>query len=99
MDRRSFLGKAVAAGAITTIGAAGLGSCKKELDNEALGLPPLLDRAPDGKKLKAGLVGCGNRGTGAALDFVAPTPGAECCIRFLVSTSSPKKYPSISGTI
>ena len=71
MDRRSFLGKAVAAGAITTIGAAGLGSCKKELDNEALGLPPLLDRAPDGKKLKAGLVGCGNRGTGAALDFVA----------------------------
>lgn len=71
MDRRSFVGKAVAAGALATVGAAAISSCKKELSNEELGLPPLLDRAPEGRKLKAGLIGCGNRGTGAALDFLA----------------------------
>ena len=71
MDRRSFVGKAVAAGALAGIGASALSSCRKELSNEELGLPPLLDRAPDGRKLRAGLVGCGNRGTGAALDFLA----------------------------
>ncbi len=77
MDRRSFLGKAAAAGAITTIGVAGLQACKKEMTNEELGLPPLLDQAPDGKKLRAALVGCGNRGTGAALNFLAAGPNLE----------------------
>lgn len=77
MDRRSFLEKAVAAGAITTIGAAGINACKRDLSNKELGLPPMLDRAPDGKKLKAGLVGCGDRGTGAALNFVAAGPNLE----------------------
>ena len=71
MDRRSFIGKTAAVGAVATLGASALSSCKRELSNEELGLPPLLDRAPDGKKLKAGLVGCGNRGTGAALNFIA----------------------------
>lgn len=71
MDRRSFIGKAVAAGALTTLGASALSSCKNELSNEELGLPAMNDRAPGGRKLKAGLVGCGNRGTGAALNFVA----------------------------
>ena len=71
MDRRSFVGKAVAAGALATIGSTALSSCKKKLSNEMLGLPSLLDRAPDGKRLKAGLIGCGNRGTGAALNFIA----------------------------
>ena len=32
--------------------------------------PVLLDRAPDGKPLKAGLIGCGGRGTGAAINFL-----------------------------
>jgi myo-inositol 2-dehydrogenase/D-chiro-inositol 1-dehydrogenase len=77
MDRRSFIGKTVAAGAVATLGASVLTSCKNELSNEELGLPPLLDRAPDGKKLKAGLVGCGNRGTGAALNFLAAGNGLE----------------------
>ena len=71
MNRRSFVGKVVAVGAIASLGATALSSCKKAPGNEVLGLPPLLDRAPDGKKIKAGLVGCGNRGTGAALNFVA----------------------------
>ena len=37
--------------------------------------PELPDRAPDGQPLKAGLVGCGGRGTGAACDFIAAGSG------------------------
>jgi myo-inositol 2-dehydrogenase/D-chiro-inositol 1-dehydrogenase len=47
------------------------------LSYEDLGLPEMLDKAPNGKKLKAGLVGCGNRGTGAALNFLAAGDGLE----------------------
>ncbi len=36
--------------------------------------PPLLDQAPDGPELKAGLVGCGGRGTGAAIQFINSGP-------------------------
>lgn len=37
----------------------------------------LLDKASDGKPLKAGLIGCGGRGTGAAVDFVSAGNGLE----------------------
>ncbi len=77
ISRRSFLGKTTIIGAAGIVGLSALNSCKKEMDNKALGLPPLLDRAPDGKPLKAGLVGCGNRGTGAALNFMAAGPNLE----------------------
>jgi predicted dehydrogenase len=83
ISRRKFLGSAAAAGAITTlgtmatVGSAGLvTSCsgdtkkKKYTNIEELKLPPLLEKAPDGKPLKAGLVGCGGRGTGAAINFL-----------------------------
>lgn len=33
-------------------------------------IPELLDKAIDGKPLKAGVIGCGGRGTGAAADFL-----------------------------
>lgn len=71
IDRRVFLGKTLAAGAVGAIGLSALNACKQEKTYSELGLPPLLDQAPDGKKLRAGLVGCGNRGTGAALNFMA----------------------------
>jgi predicted dehydrogenase len=71
-SRRNFLGN-VALGTIGAIGAAKLlSSCsgpKVELD-----LPPLLDQAPDGAPLKAGLIGCGGRGTGAAINFLNAGP-------------------------
>ncbi len=83
ISRRKFLGSAAAAGAITTlgtmatVGSAGLvTSCsgdtkkKKYTNIEELKLPPLLEKAPDGKPLKAGLVGCGGRGVGAAINFL-----------------------------
>jgi predicted dehydrogenase len=40
-------------------------------------IPELPDKAPDGKPLKAGLVGCGGRGTGAAVNFLRAANGVE----------------------
>jgi predicted dehydrogenase len=40
-------------------------------------LPELLDQAPDGKVLKAGLIGCGGRGTGAAINFLDAGPNLQ----------------------
>ena len=66
-----------------SIGIAGgiplLNSCsspKKDKKAE-LTLPVLLDQAPDGKPLKAGLIGCGGRGTGAAMDFLDAGPNLQ----------------------
>ncbi|WP_297094096.1 Gfo/Idh/MocA family oxidoreductase [uncultured Draconibacterium sp.] len=75
LSRRNFLEKSALIGAAGVIGLNALSSCKnttKEVDYE---FPPLLDQAPDGKDLKVGLVGCGNRGTGAALNFLAAGHG------------------------
>jgi myo-inositol 2-dehydrogenase/D-chiro-inositol 1-dehydrogenase len=73
-NRRSFLSKT----AIGTIGALGtihlLSSCSKK---EKITLPELLDQAPDGKPLKAGLIGCGGRGTGAAINFLDAGPNLQ----------------------
>ena len=57
--------------------AAFLNSCKKQIDNESLGLPPVLKGAPKGRKLRAGLVGTGARGTGAAINFISAGPDLE----------------------
>src|SRR5659263_171164 len=77
INRRKFLGVGVLAG-ITVAGAGAiLSSCKKEITNEAMGLPPILRGAPKGRKLRAGLVGCGNRGTGAAINFISAGPDLE----------------------
>ncbi len=88
-SRRKFLGSAAAAGAITTLGVATIGSAglltscdsnkgKKKYKNiEELKLPTLLEKAPDGKVIKAGLVGCGGRGSGAAVNFLKAGNGLE----------------------
>lgn len=69
-DRRSFLKQA----SLTTIGAAmGISmlsdSCSSSTRDYG-NLPPMPDKAPYGKVLRAGLVGCGSRGTGAANNFL-----------------------------
>lgn len=77
IDRRKFLGTAALAG----IGLAGAGAfvsgCSKKTVKEITGLPPVLKGAPKGKKLKAGLVGAGDRGTGAAINFISSGPDLE----------------------
>lgn len=75
IDRRNFITKT----ALGTLGAAGLitacsgPSQKKDLFQ----LPVLLDKAPDGKVIKAGLIGCGGRGTGAAINFLDAGPNLQ----------------------
>ena len=54
-----------------------ISACKRKPDIEALGLPPILNGAPKGKKLRAGLVGAGARGTGAAINFISSGPDLE----------------------
>jgi myo-inositol 2-dehydrogenase / D-chiro-inositol 1-dehydrogenase len=41
---------------------------------DQLVIPPLLDAAPDGPVLKAGVIGCGGRGSGAATDWLSAGP-------------------------
>ncbi len=61
-NRRSFLGKSLAAGAAAS----------------ALTiLRPELVRGAGSEKLRAGLVGCGGRGTGAAADLLSADPRVE----------------------
>jgi len=77
IDRRKFISRAAMAG----IGIAGAGallaSCKKKIDASELKLPPVLRGAPKGKKLRAGLIGTGDRGTGAAINFISSGPDLE----------------------
>jgi len=78
LSRRKFLSN-TALGAIGTIGAAGfLASCVgSEKKGAEFKLPEMLNVAPDGKVLKAGLIGCGGRGTGAAINFLDAGPNLQ----------------------
>jgi len=78
LSRRKFLTNTAIA-AVGTIGAAqllsscsGKGSRKKKVK-----LPAFLNQAPDGPVLKAGLIGCGGRGTGAAMNFLDAGPNLQ----------------------
>lgn len=71
LSRRNFLEKSALLGAAGIAGLSAITSCSRKTKEVDYEFPPLLDKAPDGKKLRAGLVGCGNRGTGAALNFLA----------------------------
>lgn len=77
LSRRNFLEKSAIIGAAGVIGMQALSSCSSKSKTVDYDFPPLLDKAPDGETLKAGLVGCGNRGTGAALNFLAAGNGLE----------------------
>lgn len=78
LSRRKFISNTTL-GAIGTISAAGLltscaGTEKKVAEVK---LPALLNQAPDGKVLRAGLIGCGGRGTGAAVNFFDAGPNLQ----------------------
>ncbi len=68
--RRDFINKTVLAGGFA-LAASAIG-CRKQ--KQTFDLP---HAAPDGPVLKAGLVGCGSRGTGAALNFLDAGPSLE----------------------
>ncbi|MBD3383423.1 hypothetical protein GF407_00730 [candidate division KSB1 bacterium] len=69
-SRRNFISSIGAAGAVSMIACGG----KKRYQPGELTLP---EQAPDGKVLKAGLIGCGGRGTGAAINFLNAGPNLE----------------------
>jgi len=68
--RREFIGLGAAAAAGVLIGCS---TGKKR----TLELKPFLDQAPDGIEIKAGLIGCGGRGTGAAFNFLNAGPNLK----------------------
>ena len=65
IDRRKFIGVGTVAAAGIMVGCSANGKAKRELKSVSF-----LDQAPDGKEIKAGLIGCGGRGTGAAINFL-----------------------------
>jgi predicted dehydrogenase len=73
VSRRSFF-KSSALGVVGTVSVpVFLASCAGSGERDTLKeveVPDILKSAPDGKPLKAGLVGCGARGTGAACNFL-----------------------------
>lgn len=79
-SRRQFL-STMAIGAAGTIGASSLlASCAStdpftQLKSESN--LSMREQAPDGPVLKAGVIGCGGRGTGAAINFMDAGPNLE----------------------
>lgn len=83
LSRRSFLKSTAMAGALGAIGTGGaasvLTSCaggdvkaasKPLKEPGTYYVPELPDKATDGKEIKAGVIGCGGRGSGAAFNFL-----------------------------
>jgi len=77
IGRRKFIGRAALAGIGMAAAATISGGCKRKEILPVEGLPPVLKAAPKGRKLKAGLVGAGGRGTGAAINFISAGPDLE----------------------
>ena len=84
MKRRDFLTNSLLIGAAIPLGVAPavMTSCSsdekkaksKTYTAEDLGMYSFIDVAPDGKPIRAALVGCGDRGTGAAVNFLEAGP-------------------------
>jgi predicted dehydrogenase len=66
-SRRDFVG-------VLALGGAFLAACQTQAPQQGTHLTPGPRQAPDGRPLKAGLIGCGGRGTGAAGDFLDAGP-------------------------
>ncbi len=76
ITRRNFLGKTATAGIAGIVVPSIITGCARETEKR-VELPLMLDRAPDGPILKAGLIGCGGRGTGAAINFLDAGPNLK----------------------
>ncbi len=87
LNRREFLSSAALVGAAGTLGAGTLlTSCGSGKEPALVPLKPeaewkmpasLPEKAKDGAPLKAGIIGCGGRGTGAAEDFLNAAPNVS----------------------
>ena len=84
-SRRKFIAGTAAVGAAGAMGIGTLASCAGDNQRSGarsqydwqpreLNLPPMPDIAPDGPVLRAGIIGCGGRGAGAAINFLNAGP-------------------------
>ncbi|MGB8489568.1 MAG: Gfo/Idh/MocA family oxidoreductase [Bacteroidales bacterium] len=76
ISRRNFIGKAAAVGVAGAMVPTIITSCARE-PKKVVAIPNFLDQAPDGPVLKAGVIGCGGRGTGAAINFLSAGPNLQ----------------------
>lgn len=86
-SRRSFLKTTAAVGALGAVGTGSTGFLTSCTSGDKKGvytplreagsyyIPELPDMAADGKELRAGVIGCGGRGSGAAMDFLNSANG------------------------
>ena len=80
MNRRNFFkSSAIGVAGTLTVPAffSGCSSPDTAAGKRNVVVPEILPSAPDGRALKAGLVGCGGRGTGAAFNFIAAGKGLQ----------------------
>jgi predicted dehydrogenase len=86
VSRRAFLSNAAIIGASGTLGAGSLlTACSGSNENKftplrpasELYIPDLPDKAYDGKPIRAALIGCGGRGTGASVNFLDAADGVS----------------------
>jgi predicted dehydrogenase len=77
ISRRNFLGKAATVGVAGVVAPAIITSCAREAKKKVVEVPLMLETAPDGPVLKAGVIGCGGRGSGAAIDFLNAGPNLQ----------------------
>jgi len=76
ISRRIFLGKAATVGVAGVMVPSIISSCSRET-KKVVAVPTFLDKAPDGPVLKAGVIGCGGRGSGAAINFLNAGPNLQ----------------------
>ncbi len=87
LSRRDFFSTTAVVGVVGSMGAGGiLASCASAAGPEKLVplvslsgayIPNLVDKANDGKPLKAGVIGCGGRGSGAVQNFLDAAPNLQ----------------------
>ena len=76
ISRRNFLGKAAAVGVAGVIVPSLIAGCTRET-KKVVPIATMLDQAPDGPVIRAGVIGCGGRGTGAAINFLSAGPNLQ----------------------
>src|ERR671923_215830 len=74
MTRRAFIETVAAAGAAAASATGARAQTAASTNSEQKTTTP---QAPDGRLLKAGLIGCGGRGTGAAVNFLDAGPNLQ----------------------
>lgn len=95
ISRRQFLTRSAAIGSLGAVSLTGMGGVLTSCSGDGAGsnanhklapsdaevyIPEMGDKAIDGKPIRAALIGCGSRGTGAAFDFLKSGDGLSITV-------------------